>query len=373
MRAVRWLLGLAVALLVAAVTWTTPGAATRPVSALLAVDVPAASAGPVPALPWRPGRPQLGVQVYWQDNPADALEVLQRKAARVFDHVVGIEANSVSISFPFFTDTITAGTVGTDLRTPSPERLGMVVDDARRSGLRVAVRPLLDEANLIAHDSKDWRGKLDPADRDSWFASYRYFITPYLEMAERHRVQTFVLAAELSSMQDDPRWAALAAYARTVFTGELAYSANWDAVRTARANVPTDLIGIDAYPQLDVPRGAGEAEMLDAWRAWLARTTPGQPTLLYEVGAAAESRTVDNPAVPHTPGTPLDEDTQRRWFAAACQAAQDQRLGGLYWWKMSFDDEPLHADPVHDLHDSFLGRSAETAMRECFTSWARSP
>jgi hypothetical protein len=147
---VRWLLGFTITVAVAAVTWTTPGA-TRTVSALLTVDVPTASEGPAPALPWQPGRPQLGVQVYWQDNPADALEVLQVKAARVFDHVVGMEANSVSISFPFFTDTITASTVSTDLRTPSPERLGMVVDDARRSGLRVAVRPLLDEANLIAH------------------------------------------------------------------------------------------------------------------------------------------------------------------------------------------------------------------------------
>jgi hypothetical protein len=369
---VRWLLGLTVALIVAAVTWTAPGT-TRTAGALLTLDVPTASTGPTPALPWRPGRPQLGVQVYWQDNPADALEVLHAKAGRVFDHVVGIEANSVSISFPFFTDTITASTLHSDLRTPSPQRLGMVVDDARRSGLRVAVRPLLDEANLIAVDSKDWRGTLDPADRDSWFASYRTFLTPYLEMAERHRVQTFVLGAELSVMQDDPRWVALAEYARTVFTGELAYSANWDAVTTARANVPTDMIGIDAYPKLDLRRGTSEAEMLDAWRAWLARTTPGKPTLLYEVGAAAEARTVDNPAVPHRPGTPLDEGTQARWFAAACQAAQDQRLGGLYWWKISFDDEPLHADPVHDRHDSFLGRSAEAAMRECFTSWARSP
>lgn len=364
----RWLLGMVVVLLVGAVTWTVPGHGK--VAALRSLADPIATAGAAPALPWQPGRPQLGVQVYWQDNPADTPEVLRIKADRVFDHVVGLEANAVSLSFPFFTDTITASEVHTDLRTPPTDRLGIVIDEARRSGLRVSVRPLLDEANLIAHDSKDWRGKLDPADRGAWFASYQRFITPYLDLAQQHHAQTFVLASELGEMQTDPRWPALATFAHTRFTGEVSYSANWDAVPSAKAGIPTDVVSVDAYPQLGLHADATQAQMVAAWRTWLRATVTWRPAMLSEVGAAAETRTLDDPAIPNTPGTPLDQGVQARWFGAACQAAREVGLDGLYWWKLAFDDNPAHADPVGAPHDSFLGRSAETTMRQCFAQWS---
>ncbi|MBA3905707.1 MAG: hypothetical protein H0X35_03340, partial [Pseudonocardiales bacterium] len=115
---------------------------------------------------------------------------------------------------------------------------------------------------------------------------------------------------------------------------------------------------------------ATQAQMLAAWRTWLSATVTWRPALLSEVGAAAEARTLDNPAIPNTPGTPLDEGVQDRWFGAACQAASEVGLNGLYWWKLAFDDDPAHADPVGAPHDSFLGRTAEAGMRQCFAQWS---
>jgi hypothetical protein len=349
----------------AAVTasWTAPGAPDAPTD-------PVEPPGPRVAAPWAPGRPQLGVQVYWVDSPADPDDVVRLKARRVLDHVVGMEANAVSVSFPFFTDAVDASAVRVDERTPAPGRLSILVEEARRAGLRTTVRPLLDEANLVAQDARNWRGDLDPADRDAWFASYRDLLDPYLEMAQVLRVDTVVIGAELNDLQDDPRWGPLVEHARTVFSGEIGYAANWDAYPEAVAGVPADVVGIDAYPQLDVDPAAPAAEMALAWRRWLDATAPPAPGLLfYEVGAAAETRTLDNPAVPHTPGAPLDQGVQRRWLAAACQVARDRGLAGLYLWKIEFDVDPARADPVTDLHDSFLGREAERTVRDCFASW----
>jgi hypothetical protein len=358
---VRWLLGMAVLLLVASMT---PAVSDGDPSA-------GTPAGPRPAQPWQPGRPQLGVQVYWVDVPTDTPEVLRRKAQRVLDHIVGLESNSVSISFPFYTRTITSSAVVTDHRTPSPERLAAVVDEAQRSGLRVTIRPLLDEQNLMDIDSRNWRGLLDPADRDAWFVSYREFLTPYLRVAQQQRVQTVVLGAELNMLQSDRRWAELVEYARGIYGGELGYAANWDAYTSAAVSIPVDTVGIDAYPRLGLPPTASAAEMELAWRNWLRQAVPaGQAAVpLYELGAAAEARTLDNPAVPHRTGARLDEGVQNRWLGAACAAARDHGLAGVYLWKIELDVDPALADPVNDLHDSWLGRAAETTMRQCFAEW----
>jgi hypothetical protein len=78
----------------------------------------------------------------------------------------------------------------------------------------------------------------------------------------------------------------------------------------------------------------------------------------------------DNPARTETPGAALDEDIQRRWFGAACRAARDRNLAGLYWWKLDLYFDPAQADPANDRHDTFLGRPAERTIRECFAGWA---
>ncbi|WP_214407139.1 glycoside hydrolase family 113 [Pseudonocardia lacus] len=359
----RWVAGAVVVLTAATVSWTAPGTPA-------AADAAAGPGGPRVSAPWQPGRPQLGVQLYWVDSPADPDDVVRQKARRVLDHVVGMEANAVSVSFPFFTDAIDADEVHADERTPGPRRLAIVVEEARALGLRTTVRPLLDEANLIERDNLDWRGRLQPADRDAWYASYQAFLDPYLSMAEKSGVDTVVVGAELNSLQDDPRWGPLIDHVRSVYSGEVGYAANWDAYAEAVDGVPADAVGIDAYPQLDVDPAASVPEMTAAWRAWLDDTAPPRPGLLfYEVGAAAETRTLDNPAVPHTEGAALDQGVQRRWLAAACQVARDRQLAGLYLWKIEFDVDPSRADPVADLHDSFLGREAERTMRDCFASW----
>jgi hypothetical protein len=371
----RWVVGTAAAAAVAVWTWTLP---YQPFSAPTPAAVSAVVVGEAPAAtepelrvasPWAAGRPELGVHLYWVNNPTDSAEVVRAKARRLIAYVIGLEANSVAVSFPFFSDSLTSSGLRTDERTPSADEVAIVVDEARRAGLRTTLRPLLDEANLIEQDRRAWRGKLAPADRAAWFASYAAFLAPYLTMAQRHGVDTVIIAAELNALQDDARWTALVAQAHAVYQGELAYSANWDAYAEARRGVAVDVVGVDAYPQLGLTARATQAEMTAAWTAWFARTGLGPGTVLTEVGAAAEASTLKNPAVPHSAGSPLDEDVQKRWLAAACQAARDRGLGGLYWWKIGFHVDPAAAEPLTDLHDSFIGRRAEPAMRACFTAW----
>ncbi len=371
----RWMLGAAFVTVVAVATWSQPQeSSTSPAKVAMGGGIAAsgpAGSGPQIAVPWRPGRPQLGIHVYWEDNPLDDDRAVRRKARRLLDQIVAMEANSVAVSFPFFADSITASIVRTDARTPSPARMAIFLDEARQSGLRTTLRPLLDQFNLGNVDPLAWRGQLDPADRSLWFASYTLFLVPYLQMAQAATVNTVILGAELSTMQTDPGWRGLVETARRHYSGELSYSANWDAYPSAVAGVPVDVMSIDAYPYLHLNPWATEPELAGAWRAWLDATAAGDPgrLVLSEVGGIAERELVYNPAAYQTPDAPLDEDMQRRWFAAACQAGRDRQVAGFYWWKLDFHVDPALADPDRDLHDSFLGRPAERTARDCFESW----
>ncbi len=357
----RWVTGTTVAAIVAVAAWSTPVGIPTPAATT------AGPAAPEVTLPWQPGRPELGIHVYWENNPVDSDAVLRANARRMLDQLVGMEANSLALSFPFFTDNTAASALLPDVRTPSPDRVAIVIEEARNLGLRTTIRPLLDQSNL-----EGWRGEIAPADRNAWYAAYRAFLEPYLVAAERDRVDTVVLGAELSAMQSDRQWAPLVAWARGIYRGELSYSANWDAYPQAVAGVPVDTVDIDAYPMLGLYSDSSEQAMTEAWGAWLDRTAPGavRQLVLSEVGGSAESAMVDSPARAHTPGAPLDEDIQRRWFGAACRAAQDRGIAGLYWWKFDLHLDPALADPATDRHDTFVGRPAERTIRECFSAWA---
>lgn len=355
----RWAVGAVLTAAVAAVSWSPPPLA-------VATSITAPPEDSRVANRWQTGRPELGVDVYWQDNQVDSPTTIRFKARRVIDAVIGMEANAISVSIPFYVASDNADQITTDWRTPSPDRLEILIEEAHRSGLRVTIRPLLDAYNL-----PDWRGTLVPRDRDAWFASYWAFLSPYAVMAQRNGVESFGLGTELNGMQRDTHWAKLVEAARAKYKGQLLYSANWDAYLEAAAAMPVDAVTVDAYPLLGLTDNPTEDMLTEGWSKWLNAITNNRPAglVLTEVGGAAEDGLYWNPARTETPGAPLNEEIQRRWFAAACRAARAQGVGGLYWWKLDFAVDLTQADPDRDRHDSWLGRTAQTTMRECFAAW----
>lgn len=332
----------------------------------------AAAAAVAPeASPWQPGEPELGVQILWVRLPVDTPQTVGVKARRVIDHAVGLEANAVTISFPFEAASITADAVGAGADTPTPEELAVLVDEAAARGLRVALRPLLDESEFLAADSRNWRGRLTPRNRAAWFASYQAFLDPYLRMAAGHPVTEFVLGAEFQALEGDPRWAALAQYARDRFPGTIGYDANWDSPAAQRTRLPTDRVRVDAYPILGVADNATTAELTAAWSEWLRRELPagGAGEVLSEIGIATQPGAFAQPFQYALPGVPLDESVQERWFTAACAAARERGLAGIYWWRLDFHLDLRGADPATDRADSFTGRAGEQAIRRCFSEW----
>jgi hypothetical protein len=313
--------------------------------------------------PWRPGTPQLGVDLLWyEDWPPPSQTQIAQTAHADLSYLVGLNANSMSINFPFYTASATSSSVYAGDRTPTPAQLAVVVEAARRMKLRVTIRPLMDESDLGANN---WRGTIAPRNVAAWFASYESFLRPYLVMANTHKVTTFIVGAELNSLSGASQWKHLLAQARKLFRGELAYSSNWDTFHDGGPNPPADSIGVDTYFPVSAGNHAPVRKLIADWNSWwntLPSDVNQQETVIDEVGIAAVDGAYAAPYESGEPSQPLKLSIQSNWFRAACSVVKNRHLAGIYFWRLTFGGSlTVSTSPT-----SFVGRPAERVIRNCF-------
>jgi hypothetical protein len=235
-------------------------------------------------------------------------------------YALALHANAVSVSFPFFMSGSDAPGVYTNSATPSPSELAVVAREAEQAGLYVSIRPLLDETSL-GMSRVGWK----PRHPTAWFASYRQFLLPYAEMAQREHIPELFVGAEFDRFGASPRWKVLDGALRRVYHGRLAYARNWN-VTSAQGGRVTQ--AVDAYPPFsEVPASASVSRLTHAWKTFDQRLPRG--LVETEVGIAAVSGAYAQPWKVQWPGKVIDSAVQARWFTAACLAAQARHLGGI--------------------------------------------
>jgi Glycoside Hydrolase Family 113 len=306
----------------------------------------------------------LGIQVFW--NSAGTPAELAADANRIFNYVVGLGANSVGINFFFYTDGVYPTRVyGVRGSTPSPATIAAVIASARQHGLRVLLRPLLNENNIV--DSRgDWRGSIQPPSVSGWFHSYWDFLEPYFAAAQRSGATSVNVGSELDSLAPDQyEWTAFEAAAAKVFTGQLEYAVNYGRWELDPAYEPVPDASVDAWPQLGLGDGATVPELTAAWVSWLHNQPESvlRRTVLQEVGIAAVSGAYAEPAKTAPPGATLDVAIQDKWFAAACAAVQQTDMAGIYFYAVNSTDHP--GDAAGYGPGSFIGRG-DRVIKTCF-------
>jgi hypothetical protein len=307
----------------------------------------------------------LGIQVFWSPDSAASVAV---DANRIFNYIVGLGANSVGINFFFFTNGADPTTVyGLRRRTPSPAMIGEIIADARAHGLRVLVRPLLNEDNIIDANG-DWRGSIAPPSVQAWFQSYFHFLRPYFIAAQRNGATSFNVGSELDSLApDENEWTSFNARAATLFSGQLEYAVNYGRWQEDPSYEPVPDAAVDAYPQLGLGDHATVGRLTAAWVQWLGHQPESvlRRTVLQEVGIAAAAGTYAEPARVAPAGTPLDIPVQVKWFEAACTAAKRTSMAGIYFYDVNGTDQP--SDAASYSPGSFIGRG-DRAIKTCFAS-----
>jgi hypothetical protein len=323
--------------------------------------------------PWHPGMRELGIQVYWTANTTDSDAVIRAKADRIINYAVGLNANSIAVTFPFYTYGLASDTLYTSQETPSPAHLAIFLQEAAKSHLRVTLRPILNEDALVAQNPIAWRGIISPAGRAAWFRSYRRLLLPFAQVAQAGHAATFVIGAELDSLERAPNWAALVKALRSVFHGQLQYDENFNEFAEHDSNLPLATFGVDAYPRFNLPDSASVGQLTSAWATWLGSHTAAvrHRAILSEVGIDAVANSYNDPgAWLTTTKSAIDVRVQANWYQAVCRAATREHLGGVYWWEINFDADPANPGQFESDRLTFLGRPAQQVIRDCFASLA---
>ncbi|GIF69152.1 hypothetical protein Ais01nite_71870 [Asanoa ishikariensis] len=319
--------------------------------------------------PWEPGKRQHGIAIYWENNPNDTDQIVRAKAQKILDHVVALGANAISVSFSFTMDSAYADEVLMDNPiTPSPARLALVLDEAKKRDLRTAIRPMLSERNLTKDDPDMWRGSIRPSSKTKWFASYRDMLVKYGKVAEQAKSATFVVGTELSSLETNSTgWKTVATGVKAVYKGELDYSANHDRLKE-KGPAAGITLSVDAYPPVRVSDTASVSKLVDGWNDWLDDNRGSgelSDLVLAEVAIAARTGAYSEPWSPHAKGS-IKPEIQQRWFDAACQVMHERDLGGIYFWMINLDADPK-SKPSSKSPMDFLGRPGEKNIAACFT------
>src|SRR5687768_1755296 len=301
----------------------------------------AAQPGPLPAN-WIKGANMIGYA-------PDPYKITNQRDAIASWKATG--GNAIAFAPRWFMDVPTSNTIAPDpnLGSPSDESLISAINEARRQGLRVMLRPYLDVKD------GSWRADITPSNPGAWFASYTAFINHYLDIAKAHGVTEFTVGVELINMTDPkyaPNWTAIIANARARYSGLLTYSANWGKPPRIEYTQITwwdklDYIGISAYFPLHEGDSPTKEQMVAGWSTytdhwggtykWIdeikaVRDRYNKDVVFTEIGFGSY---VNSPARWDQPQKTnvLDLDVQARAVDATIQAwSTIPWFRGIYWW-----------------------------------------
>lgn len=297
----------------------------------------------------------------------------RKNAREVLNQLRYDGVNAISLTYPFYQADAYAVAVYRDYakdKTPTDDRIAIWIDEAHKRGMKVMLRPIMDEASVVA--TGHWRGSIEPSDVDAWFLSYQDLIVSYAEFADLQNVDILNIGSELNSLEENTdHWNALIGKVKEVYFGQLIYSTNWGENRVEFWE-KLDFVGIDAFFNLDAPDHATTQQLVDAWQPWinllLQQDRYGEiPIIFTEIGTQSAVGSYRAPWK-WVFETPPSEQAQAAYYAASCLAVkQIPQIIGFSWWAVRSEMPPPDFDPVTDIDFSPLLKQAEDQMRLCYT------
>lgn len=135
-------------------------------------------------------------------------------------------------------------------------------------GYKVCLKPHL----ILGYEKADvWVGDLDLGNSKNWnrfSVTYSNYILDLAFLADSLDVELFSLGTELGTFPRRERkvWRHLIDSVRTIYKGELTYSANFDEYKKFPFWEELDYIGIDAYFSVDTSRNPEIDAMMEKWK-----------------------------------------------------------------------------------------------------------
>ncbi|MBI3722906.1 hypothetical protein HY251_02965 [bacterium] len=273
------------------------------------------------------------VTLHDEDPEADYTREIDEVATR-------LGVSHVSVVFHLDQENARSGAPRRGRRTPSEATVRRTLEAARARGLSTLVMPIV----VLDRPAKgEWRGSLSPPDRRAWFRAYSSEIVSWAELAERAHASIFCVGSELAwADRETDAWKELIPRVRAVFSGKLAYSANWDDYEAVTLWETIDVIGVTGYNELASSPGASDRALRSGWErvrdtlsSWHRSTWPAKPLVFTEVGYASQRDASLHPW-DYTAEREVDLEEQRRCYEAFLATwAPERDLSGVFfyeWW-----------------------------------------
>jgi hypothetical protein len=321
-----------------------------------------------------------GIDTYVTYNCQSA-SVFTRWAFVQFSQFKALGANSVGITFPIYTDSISSNKVysrsvcnNRNYQSPPLSILKDVIVVAKGLGLTVLERPAINPTNLEKKNPNWWQGTLAPTNVHTWFTNYEKLMQGYLTQAKSLGVNSFAIASELDSLSHKPEWPSAITKFRTWYKGRLIFNYSWNS-QTGKAQWLGTESAIDAYPAVTgAPDSTPPSTLLSDWNGLLANNpkyqlkNPSQLTI-DEIGIPAQSKAFATPWAPSLPLNthPMNQQVQAHWFAAACQFAKTHNMNGLFFWGPWLGNRGgALLTSVSSKYPDDLQPATQTAIKNCF-------
>ena len=319
----------------------------------------------------------LGIDVWWHKRAPYTTPTEERaEADAIVRYVdVNLHANSISIGFPIYTSSDTSDHVFTTKATPSTSDLLILIHAAETAGLRIQMRPLIN----VGVSSYSWRGRLKPANLRAFFTSYYETLKPYLALAQREKMSSFVYASEFWSLSvkqaDAPAWEHLVSLMSSVYHGRLECDSSGVPYLRNQVVVPGYAHVMDAYFSVPVGSKATPAQLYQGWVSRFDQLPASvvADSTIEELGFIARSDGYEHPS--RVDSGPTDSKylyMEDRWFTMACEIVHRFHIRGVYFWNLDFNTDPLTTPGTAESLGPTIwaDRPGATAIERCFSRFA---
>lgn len=289
----------------------------------------------------------------------------------LIDEIADHRADWISLFFNMYQEDRSSTAMNPPTRLEDQEALILrAAAHAHRRGLRVMAFPLV---LLRKAGPREWRGNIEPANLDDWFANYTAHLIRLARACESAGVEALCVGSEFSSLeQHADHWRRLIASVREAYSGTVLYSANWDHYDEVHFWDAVDAVGLSGYYELTRTNDPALGELTAAWGnirdeilAWRGSAAPDRPILFTEIGYANLDGTNVYPWNYTMKGAPDPREQALCYEAFIRSWAGRPEFGGVYFYNWFGTDSP------DDTGYSPRGKPASHLIRVWYEALAR--
>ena len=154
----------------------------------------------------------------------------------------------------------------------SIEGMTEMTNYARTNQLKILLKPHVWITDFGNFGNNQWVGDYDAGSEEAWQEweiEYEAYILQMAEFAESMQIEMFAVGTEykVAAVVRPDFWRSLIGKVKTVYNGELTYSANWDNYENIPFWEELDYIGVNSYfPLIETPNPTKD-EIFNAWEA----------------------------------------------------------------------------------------------------------